>query len=147
METGELLKNLRLIVREEMTPFIERMDAKFDHTNNLFDGVFAELNRHASELASITAGLTRVEKRLDSVEMRLGSVEKRLSVVESELQLAKSMLTRLEERIAALEKYAHNLDAHLADLERKVVTESEIVELRVKVLLLNGRVAELEARR
>jgi len=53
----------------------------------------------------------------------------------------------LKGRIAALEKDVRNLDAHLSGLERKVVTGSEVVELRIKVLMLNGRFEELEARR
>ena len=53
MKTSELLQNLRLIVRDEMTPFIERMDARFDHVHTLFDGVFVKLDRLDVEMVSI----------------------------------------------------------------------------------------------
>ncbi|HXA15969.1 MAG TPA: hypothetical protein VN380_03200 [Thermoanaerobaculia bacterium] len=60
METGELLKNLRLIVREEMTQFSERMDARFDLVYTLFDGVYVRLHHLEAEVQSINGILARI---------------------------------------------------------------------------------------
>lgn len=60
METGELLKNLRLIVREEMTQFSARMGARFDHVYALFDGMYVRLDRLEAELQSINGILARI---------------------------------------------------------------------------------------
>jgi hypothetical protein len=63
METGELLRTLRQIVREEMTlateHLAEEMNFHFDHVETLFDGLLARLDRIHSIAASITAGVSR----------------------------------------------------------------------------------------
>ena len=60
METGELLKNLRLIMREEVAQYSERMDARFDQVCTLFDGVHVRLDRLGVQLQSINGILERV---------------------------------------------------------------------------------------
>lgn len=100
-----------------------------------FDGVYARLDRTDSELQAVKAALARVESRLDGVESRL-------TAVESELQAIKSRLTQLETCVTALE-------ARLAGVEQKIdqlATQPETADLRLQLMVLNGRVAELEAR-
>jgi hypothetical protein len=62
METGELLRNLREIVREEtaltIDHFMQQMNARFDHVDTLFEGVFARLDRIDSTTASIKSGVS-----------------------------------------------------------------------------------------
>jgi hypothetical protein len=62
METGELLRTLRQIVREETSlaiqPFRAEMNARFDHVETLFDGLLARLDRIHSIAASMTAGVS-----------------------------------------------------------------------------------------
>lgn len=60
METGELLKAVRQIVRENVEQFSERMDARFDHVYKLFDGVYVRLDRVEAELQSINGILARI---------------------------------------------------------------------------------------
>ena len=60
METDELLKNLRIIVREEMTQFSERMDVRFDHVYTLFDGMYARLDRLDAQIRSINGILAHI---------------------------------------------------------------------------------------
>ncbi len=60
MEASELLQNLRLIVRDEMTSFVEHIDKRFDHVNTLFDGVYVRLDRLESEFQALNAGFARV---------------------------------------------------------------------------------------
>jgi predicted nucleic acid-binding Zn-ribbon protein len=136
MEASELLQNLRLIVRDEMAPFMERVDAGFDRVHSLFDGVYVRLDRLETEYQALRAGLARIEARLDRVESRLGCVE-------AELQLVKLALARLEARVSILE-------ARLADVEGKVdhlAPQSEIIELKQQIAMHNDRIAKLEARR
>jgi len=68
METGELLRSLRQIVREETSLAIEdlaqRMNARFDQVNTWFDGVYVRLDNLESESHAIKAALKRVEERL-----------------------------------------------------------------------------------
>jgi hypothetical protein len=56
MEASELLQNFRLIVRDEMTLFMERMEAHFDHVNTQFDDLYARLDRfdHRAQTESCT---------------------------------------------------------------------------------------------
>ena len=64
METGELLKTLRQIVREEtvlaMDSLGKRMDARFDQVNTWFDGVYIRLERLEMEGQAIKAALARL---------------------------------------------------------------------------------------
>lgn len=60
METGELLQTVRQIVREEVAQFSQRMDARFDHVDTLFDGVYVRLDRLEAELQSINGILVRI---------------------------------------------------------------------------------------
>ncbi|MEA2342030.1 MAG: hypothetical protein QOF63_199 [Thermoanaerobaculia bacterium] len=56
METVELLRNLRQIVRETalaIEDLASRMNARFDHVYTLFDGVFLRLDRIESIVSSI----------------------------------------------------------------------------------------------
>jgi predicted nucleic acid-binding Zn-ribbon protein len=110
--------------------FAERMNARFDHVYTLFDGVFLRLDRLDSEYEALKAGLSRIEKRLVFLE-------ERLTLVESELKSVRAGLAQLETRISALEE----------DSKQKAATQSQIFELTQQIALLNGRVAELEARR
>jgi hypothetical protein len=62
MQTGELLRTLRQIVREETSlarqPLRTEMNARFDHAETLFDGLAARLDRIHSIAASITGGVS-----------------------------------------------------------------------------------------
>jgi hypothetical protein len=62
METVELLRALRQIVREEMTlaneELANHMNARFDHVNTLFEGVFTRLDRIGSIMASTNSGVS-----------------------------------------------------------------------------------------
>jgi hypothetical protein len=61
METGELLRNLRQIVREEITLAIEpQMNAHFDRLETRFHDLFARLDRYQSALVSLRADFDRV---------------------------------------------------------------------------------------
>jgi predicted nucleic acid-binding Zn-ribbon protein len=136
MEATELLQNLRLIVRDEIAPFMERVDAGFDRVNSLFDGVYVRLDRLETEYQALRAALARVETRLDRIESRLEGAE-------TELQQVKLALGRLEARVSMLE-------ARLADVEGKVdqlAHQSEIIELKQEIAMHNDRIAKLEARR
>jgi predicted nucleic acid-binding Zn-ribbon protein len=118
----------RLIDNQNMT-----MDLRFDQVHTLFDGVLAKLERLDVEFVSIKAALARIEARLDGIEGRL-------LLLESEFQSVKIAVARLEARISAFE-------VRLGRSERKGAEESEMLELKQQIAMLNGRVAELEARR
>jgi predicted nucleic acid-binding Zn-ribbon protein len=77
MEASELLQNLRLIVRDEMAPFMERMDAGFD----------------------------RVEARVSMLEARLADVEGKFDQLahQSEIFELKQEIAMHNDRIAKLE--------------------------------------------
>jgi hypothetical protein len=62
METVELLRNLRQIVREEITlATIEpQMNAHFDRLETRFHDLFARLDRYQSALVSLRADFDRV---------------------------------------------------------------------------------------
>jgi chromosome segregation ATPase len=95
-----------------------------------FDGIYARFDRLESEYQALKAGLSRVEARL-------ALIENRLTLVESELKAVKAGLARLEMRISVLEE----------EMKQKAATQSQILELKQQIAILNGRVAELEARR
>jgi hypothetical protein len=61
METVELLRNLRQIVREEITLAIEpQMNAHFDRLETRFHDLFARLDRYQAALVSLRADFDRV---------------------------------------------------------------------------------------
>lgn len=61
METVELLRNLRHIVREEITLAIEpQMNAHFDRLETRFHDFFARLDGYQSALVSLRADFDRV---------------------------------------------------------------------------------------
>ena len=139
MKTSDLLQNIRLIVRDEMAPFIERIDARFDHVNTLFDGVFGKFDRIESELVALKGGLRRVEARLTEVEARLTNVESRLTGVESELRFVKAELARYE-------RWRSSLEARFDASEQNAARDSKIAEINEQLVTLNGRVSALETR-
>src|SRR5216684_3572248 len=159
METGELLKNLRQIVREETALAMEdlgkRMDARFDQVDTWFDGVYVRLERLEMEGQAIKAALARLELRMENVESRLRGVESRLELVESgvqsmdsrlgdatfELQSIKSELVQVVARVLALETRLAGMHQTVGRLAQ----QSEVLELKQQVAMLNDRVAALEA--
>jgi len=61
MEANELQRNLRQIVREEITLAIEsQMNAHFDRLETRFYDLFARLDRYQSALVSLRADFDRV---------------------------------------------------------------------------------------
>ena len=61
METGELLRALRQIVREEITLAIEpQMNAHFDRLETRFHDLFERLDRYQSALVSLRSDFDRV---------------------------------------------------------------------------------------
>jgi hypothetical protein len=67
MEANELLRNLRQIVREEITLAIEpQMNAHFDRLETRFHDLFARLDRYQASLVSLRADFDRVGKPIAS---------------------------------------------------------------------------------
>lgn len=61
MEANELLRNLRQIVREEITLAIEsQMNAHFDRLETRLHDLFARLDRYQSALVALRADFDRV---------------------------------------------------------------------------------------
>lgn len=146
MKTSDLLQNIRLIVRDEMAPFIERIDARFDHVYTLFDGVFGKFDRLESELVALKGGLARVEARLTDVEARLTDVEARLTNVESRLSSVESELEFVKAELARYERWRSALEARFDASEQNAARDSKIAEINEQLVTLNGRVAALETR-
>jgi chromosome segregation ATPase len=139
------MKNDRLQVlaqfhREVILPDVQRIvDDVYGKLRNemytQFDGVYVRFDRMESEYYALKSWMSRLDERLARIESEVQSLNVRVSHVESELQCVKSHLVALEMRVVDIEKKIDRL-----------ATETELVEIRQQIVILNDRIAALETR-
>jgi predicted nucleic acid-binding Zn-ribbon protein len=100
-----------------------------------FDAIYVRFDRLESEYYALRSWMSRLDERLVRVESELQSLNVRVGGVESELQGVKSGLRALEMRVADIENKINRL-----------ATDSELVEIRQQIVILNDRIAALETR-
>jgi predicted nucleic acid-binding Zn-ribbon protein len=100
-----------------------------------FDAIYVRFDRLESEYYALKSWMGRLDERLARIESEVQSLNVRVSHVESELQCVKSHLIALEMRVADIE---NKID--------RLATETELVEIRQQIVILNDRIAALETR-
>jgi chromosome segregation ATPase len=126
--------------REVILPDVQRIvdDAYGKLRNEMytqFDGVYMRFDRMESEYYALKSWMSRLDERLARIESEVQSLNARMGRVETELQAVKSNLVALEMRVTDIE---NKID--------RLATETELVEIRQQIVLLNGRIAALETR-
>jgi len=128
-----------------------------------FDGLYAHFNRLESEYYALKSWMSRIDERLTRIESEVQSLNERTSRVESKVEslnermgVVESKAESLNVRMAGVESELQFVKAHLialemrvADIEKKIdrlATESELVEIRQQIAIMNERIAALETR-
>ncbi|HEV7487524.1 MAG TPA: hypothetical protein VGQ65_17795 [Thermoanaerobaculia bacterium] len=139
-----MLQVLTQFHREVVIPDVERIVEEAINTSvgslrndmySHFDAIHVRFNRLESEYYALKSWMSRLDERLARIESEIQSVNVRVSHVESELQFVKAHLVALEMRVADIEKKIDRL-----------ATETELVEIRQQIVILNDRIAALETR-
>lgn len=126
--------------REVILPDVQRIvDEAYGKLRNemytQFDGVYMRFDRMESEYYALKSWMSRLDERLARIESEVQSLNARMGRVEKELQAVKSNLVALEMRVTDIE---NKID--------RLATETELVEIRQQIVLLNDRIAALETR-
>jgi chromosome segregation ATPase len=141
---NEMLQVLTRFHQEVIIPDVQRIveDAIDKSVGSLrndmyshFDAIYVRFDRLESEYYALKSWMGRIDERLARVESEVQSLNARMDRVESELQFVKSHLRALEMRVADIEKKIDRL-----------ATETELVEIRQQIVILNDRVAALETK-
>jgi chromosome segregation ATPase len=163
---NDMLQMLTRFHREIALPDVQRIVDQAVGTlrndmNSHFDGVYARFDRLESEYYALKSWMSRLDERLARIESEVQSLNGRMGRVESEVQslngrmgCVESEVQSLNARMAQTELQAVKsnlvaLEMRVTDIEKKIdrlATETELVEIRQQILILNDRIAALETR-
>ncbi|MEA2416822.1 MAG: hypothetical protein QOI58_3479 [Thermoanaerobaculia bacterium] len=128
-------------MKSEMLQLIERFHREvfLPDFQRIVDEAIAKsvgsLHGEKSEYYALRSWISRIDERLSRVECDIQSLNADMSRVETELQFVKSHLIALDMRVTDVEKRIDRL-----------ATETELVEIRQQIVIMNERVAALETR-
>lgn len=151
---NDRLQVLAQFHREVILPDVQRIvdEAVGALRNDMyshFDGIYGRFDRLESEYYALKSWMSRIDERLTRIESEVESLNGRMGRVESELQSLNGRVGRVETELQAVKSHVRALEMRVTDIENKIdrlATESELVEVRQQITILNDRIAALETR-
>lgn len=144
---NDRLQVLAQFHREVILPDVQRIvdEAVGTLRNDMyshFDAIYVRFDRLESEYYALKSWMSRLDERLTRIETEMGRVE-------SELQSLNGRMGRVETELQAVKSNLRAVEIRVTDIENKIdrlATESELVEIRQQIVILNDRIAALETR-
>jgi chromosome segregation ATPase len=126
---NEMLQVLAQFHREVFLPDFQRI------VDEAIEKSVGSMRSEKSEYYGLRSWISHLDDRLSRVECDVQSSNADMGRVESELRFVKSHLVALEMRVTDIE---NKID--------RLATETELVEIRQQIVILNDRIAALETR-
>jgi len=155
---NDFLQALTRYHREVMLPDVQRLvDDAIDKSvgplrNDMlshFDDMYRRFDRLESEYYALRSWMGRIDEKLARVESEVQSLNTRMGSVESEVQSLNTRMASVESELQFVKSHLIALELRITEVEKKIdrlATESELVEIRQQIVVMNDRIGALETR-